>query len=86
VISWAILAKFIRMCQFESEAITHISGKGIDDSSRGLKQIELCSPATSGVLAVWILSKLLLTLTRFVAVGAVELVAFALLDGLVDRE
>jgi hypothetical protein len=74
------------MCQLVSEAITHTSGKGIDASLQGLKSIELCCPGMSGDLAVGILSKLLLTLTRFVAVGAVEPSASALLDGLVDPE
>jgi hypothetical protein len=40
----------------------------------------------SGDLAFWILSELLLTLTRFVAAGAIDPSALALLDGLVDRE
>jgi hypothetical protein len=58
----------------------------MEASPYGLKLIELCSPDTSGDLAVWILSELLLTLTRFVAMGAVELSAFAVIDGLVGRE
>jgi hypothetical protein len=74
------------MRQLESEAFTHTSGKGMEISPYGLKLIELCFAATSGDLAVWILSVLRLTLTRFVAVGAVELSAFGLLDGLADRE
>ena len=43
-------------------------------------------PDKSGDLAVWILSKLLLTLTRFVAAGVVEPSVLAPLNGLTDLE
>ena len=43
-------------------------------------------PDKSGVLAVWILSKLLLTLTRFVATGAVEPSVLIPINGLAGLE
>ena len=65
---------------------THRSGKGIETSVYALKSMALCSPAMSGDLEVGILSKLLLTLTRFVADGPMEPSVLVPLDGLVDLD
>jgi hypothetical protein len=69
-----------------SDHKTHTSGKGIEESLNSLKSMALCSAATSGVLAVGTLSKLLLTLTRFVATRGEEPSVLVPLDGLPDLE
>jgi hypothetical protein len=62
-----------------------MSGKGIDSSAYASKSIVLCAP-TRGDLAVATLSKLLLTLTRFVATRGDEPSVLPPLDGLTDLE
>jgi len=69
-----------------SDRPTHTRGTGIDTSVYALKSMVLCSPDVRGVLAVGTLSRLRLTLTRFVATGDDVPSVLAPLDGLTDLE